>query len=54
MNTYEGNQFILFASGANSTTFSNDDWMISPEFTIDNVTSSIIILGKISNGPVWT
>ena len=39
-NTYEGNQgLFFFASGANSTTFPNDDWMISPEFTIDGVTS---------------
>ena len=39
-NTYEGNQGLyFFASGANSTTFPNDDWMISPEFTIDGVTS---------------
>ena len=39
-NTYEGNQGLyFFASGASSTTFPNDDWMISPEFTIDGVTS---------------
>ena len=39
-NTYEGNQGLyFFASGANSTAFPNDDWMISPEFTIDGVTS---------------
>jgi len=39
-NTYEGSQGLyFFASGANSTTFPNDDWMISPEFTIDGVTS---------------
>jgi len=39
-NTYEGNQGLyFFASGANSTTFPNDDWLISPEFTIDGVTS---------------
>ena len=38
--TYEGSQGLyFFASGANSTTFPNDDWMISPEFTIDGVTS---------------
>ena len=28
------------ASGANSTTYPNDDWMISPEFTIDGVSST--------------
>ena len=39
-NTYEGNQGLyFFASGANNTTFPNNDWMISPEFTIDGVTS---------------
>lgn len=39
-NTYEGNQGLyFFASGANNTTWPNDDWMISPEFTIDGVTS---------------
>tara|TARA_Y100000991_G_scaffold56544_1_gene41369 strand:- start:14847 stop:17396 length:2550 start_codon:yes stop_codon:yes gene_type:complete len=39
-NTYEGNQGLyFFASGANSTTFPNDDWMISPEFTLDGITS---------------
>ncbi len=38
--TYEGNQGLyFFASGANSTTFPNDDWMISPEFTLSGVTS---------------
>ena len=37
---YEGNQGLyFFASGANQTTYPNDDWMISPEFTIDGVTS---------------
>tara|TARA_B100000131_G_scaffold319130_1_gene364375 strand:+ start:1028 stop:3097 length:2070 start_codon:yes stop_codon:yes gene_type:complete len=37
---YEGNQGLyFFASGANSTPFPNDDWMISPEFTLDGVTS---------------
>ena len=37
---YEGNQGLyFFASGANSTPFPNDDWMISPEFTISGVTS---------------
>jgi hypothetical protein len=39
-NTYEGNQGLnFFASGANTTTTPNDDWMISPEFTIDGVSS---------------
>ena len=37
---YEGNQGLyFFASGSGGTTFPNDDWMISPEFTIDGVTS---------------
>jgi hypothetical protein len=37
---YEGNQGLyFFASGANSTPFPNDDWMISPEFTLSGVTS---------------
>ena len=37
---YEGDQGIyFFASGANSTPFPNDDWMIGPEFTIDGITS---------------
>jgi hypothetical protein len=40
-NSYEGNQGLYFmASGANSTTYPNDDWMISPEFTIDGVSST--------------
>ena len=39
-NTYEGSQGLYFiASGANSTTYPNDDWMISPEFTISGVSS---------------
>jgi hypothetical protein len=39
-NTYEGDQGLYFiASGANSTPFPNDDWMISPEFTISGVSS---------------
>ena len=37
---HEGNQGLyFFASGANSTPFPNDDWMISPEFTLSGVTS---------------
>ena len=37
---YEGNQGLyFFASGANQTTWPNDDWMISPEFTLNGVTS---------------
>ena len=37
---YEGNQGLyFFASGANSTTWPNDDWMISPQFTLNGVTS---------------
>jgi hypothetical protein len=39
-NTYEGDQGLYFiASGANSTTIPNDDWMIGPEFTISGVSS---------------
>ena len=40
-NTYEGNQGLyFFASGAGSIPVTpNDDWMISPEFTIDGVSS---------------
>ena len=39
-NAYEGNQGLyFFASGANSTPFPNDDWMIGPEFTISGVSS---------------
>ena len=38
--TYESDQGLyFFASGANSTPFPNDDWMIGPEFTIDGVSS---------------
>ena len=40
---YEGNQgMYFFASGANGTTVPNDDWMISPEFTINGVTSPVL------------
>lgn len=42
-NTHQGDQGLyFFASGANSTTFPNDDWMISPEFSIDGVSSPIL------------
>ena len=42
-NTYQGDQGLyFFASGANSTTFPNDDWMISPEFNVDGVSSPIL------------
>jgi len=38
--SYEGNQGLyFFASGANTTAFPNDDWMIGPEFTISGVSS---------------
>ena len=38
--SYEGTQGLyFFASGANGTPFPNDDWMISPEFTIYGVSS---------------
>ena len=42
-NTHQGDQGLyFFASGANSTTFPNDDWMISPEFNVDGVSSPIL------------
>ena len=38
--SYDGDQGLYFiASGANGTTFPNDDWMIGPEFTISGVSS---------------
>ena len=41
-NTYEGEQGLYFvASGANQTTTPNDDWMISPEFSLDGIGSPI-------------
>ena len=40
--TYEGEQGLYFvASGANGTTIPNDDWMISPEFSLSGITSPI-------------
>ena len=40
--TYQGDQGLYFvASGANSTTIPNDDWMISPEFSLSGITSPI-------------
>ena len=40
--TYEGEQGLYFiASGANQTTTPNDDWMISPEFSLEGVGSPI-------------
>ena len=40
--TFQGEQGLYFvASGANSTTFPNDDWMISPEFSLSGITSPI-------------
>ena len=39
-NSLQGDQGLyFFASGANSTPFPNDDWMISPEFTVSGVES---------------
>jgi len=39
-NSYEGDQGLYFiAAGANSTTFPNDDWMISPEFVVSGIES---------------
>ena len=41
--TYEGNQGLYFvASGANGTTIPNDDWMISPEFSLSGITAPIL------------
>jgi hypothetical protein len=41
-NTYEGEQGLYFiASGANQTTTPNDDWMISPEFSLEGIGSPI-------------
>ena len=41
-NTYDGEQGLYFvASGANQTTTPNDDWMISPEFSLDGIGSPI-------------
>ena len=38
----KGEQGLYFvASGANGTTFPNDDWMISPEFSLSGITSPI-------------
>ena len=40
--TYEGEQGLYFiASGANQTTIPNDDWMISPEFSLEGIGSPI-------------
>ena len=40
--TFQGEQGLYFvASGANSTTIPNDDWMISPEFSLSGITSPI-------------
>ena len=40
--TYQGDQGLYFvASGANGTTTPNDDWMISPEFSLSGITSPI-------------
>jgi len=40
--THQGDQGLYFvASGANGTTIPNDDWMISPEFSLSGITSPI-------------
>ena len=40
--TYDGDQGLYFvASGANGTTIPNDDWMISPEFSLSGITSPV-------------
>ncbi len=40
--TYEGDQGLYFiASGSGGTTTPNDDWMISPEFSLNNISSPI-------------
>ena len=40
--TFQGDQGLYFvASGANGTTIPNDDWMISPEFSLNGITSPI-------------
>ena len=40
--TYEGEQGLYFiASGASQTTTPNDDWMISPEFSLEGIESPI-------------
>tara|TARA_S200000501_G_scaffold26621_1_gene22921 strand:+ start:15769 stop:17823 length:2055 start_codon:yes stop_codon:yes gene_type:complete len=39
-NTYEGNQGLYFVSGVpSSLATQNNDWMISPEFSLDNIES---------------
>ena len=41
-NTFEGDQGLYFiASGSGGTTTPNDDWMISPEFSLNNISSPI-------------
>tara|TARA_Y100000385_G_scaffold21459_1_gene21027 strand:+ start:535 stop:3621 length:3087 start_codon:yes stop_codon:yes gene_type:complete len=41
--SYQGDQGLyFFASGSGGTTFPNDDWMISPEFNVDGVSSPIL------------
>ena len=43
--TYEGDQGLYFvASGANGTTTPNDDWLISPEFSLSGITSPVLTL----------
>jgi hypothetical protein len=43
--TYEGDQGLYFvASGANGTTIPNDDWLISPEFSLSGITSPVLTL----------
>ena len=42
-NTYEGSQGLYFiASGASNTTTPNNDWMISPEFSLNGISNPIL------------
>ena len=42
-NPYEGNQGLYFiASGASGTTTPNNDWMISPEFSLSGISSPVL------------
>ena len=42
-NPYEGNQGLYFiASGASGTTTPNNDWMISPEFSLNGISSPVL------------
>ena len=42
-NTFEGSQGLYFiASGASNTTTPNNDWMISPEFSLNGISNPIL------------